>query len=217
MIADERGTESAEEKGLDRILALSDGVFAFAITLLVLSLTVPTLTGEKNSLNLLGSLAGELPTFYTYALSFFVISVWWVAHHRLFRYIKRYTTTLMWLNLFFLLFITIIPFLTEILDQYGSIQAALIIYDLTQLFGGLALYAIWTYATGHHMIDSKTLSRSQIRNIRIRSLVPSLIFLLAIAISFVLPQGTPPSTANFALFCMFPLLRIAARKTSIEE
>jgi uncharacterized membrane protein len=224
MEGDESGRESAEQRGFDRILALSDGIFAFAITLLVLGLTVPTLTGVNTianpnllNLKLLGSLSGELSTFYSYALSFFVISVWWIAHHRVFRYINKYNTTLMWLNLFFLLFITIIPFLTELLNLYGNIQVSVIIYNLSQFIGGLALNGIWIYATKHHLIDSKALSQAQIKNIRNRGVVPSIVFLLAIVAALILPYfGIAPADAEFALFAMFPLQRTFARRSRTQ-
>ncbi|HZW55199.1 MAG TPA: TMEM175 family protein [Nitrososphaerales archaeon] len=147
-------------------------------------------------------------------LSFFIIAVWWVAHHRLFRYIIGYDAALMWRNLVFLLFITIIPFLTEILDQYGDIEVALIIYNLSQFMGGLALNSVWNHATSKQLLISKSLTQDQVRNIRLRGYVPSIVFALAIGVSFLLPPGISPATANLTLFAMFPLLRIVGRKNT---
>jgi uncharacterized membrane protein len=216
MLADESGSETAGQKGLDRILALSDGVFAFAITLLVLSLAVPSLSPSQSrtDYNLLVLLSGDINTFYSYALSFVVISIWWISHHRLFRHISKYNSSLMWTNLFFLLFITIIPFLTELVSQYGDIRIAVIIYDLTQAIGGLVLSALWNVAIKNHLLSSERLTKAQIRNIRIRTYVPTFVFLLAIGISFVLPPSIPPGYANFALFAMFPLMRFASRQNA---
>ena len=212
---DDLSAPENEQKGLDRILALSDGVFAFAITLLVLGLTVPALSkGEsRTSLNLFKSLSGDLGAFYSYAMSFFVISIWWTAHHRIFRDILRYDRTLMWRNLFFLLFITIIPFLTQLLNEYGDIRIAVIIYDLVQAFGGLALSSVWSHASQHHLLISKSLTRAQIRNASLRSYVPSIGFVVAIILTFVIPSGISPSIANFAIFLIYPLNRIVFRKT----
>lgn len=104
---EESKVSETEQRGLDRILALSDGVFAFAITLLVLGLTVPSIAEfglSQSSLNLklLESLSNELTAFTSFGISFVVISIWWVVHHRLFRYVRGYDAGLMWRNLFFL-------------------------------------------------------------------------------------------------------------------
>lgn len=220
---DEEATSSSESRGLDRILALSDGIFAFAITLLVLGLTVPTIAENGLSqvaLNtkLLQSLGAETTAFYSYGISFVVISIWWVAHHRLFQYIKRYDTTLMWRNLFFLLFVTIIPFLTQLMNDYGNVGVAVVIYDASQIAGGLALIGVWRHASKSHLLVNRSLTEAQIKNIQFRNYIPAVIFLLALVIaiffSFTYSSiGIPPAFANFALFGIWPMMRIAARRS----
>ena len=208
-----------EKKGLDRILAVSDGVFAFAITLLVLGLAVPTLSqGEsRTSINLLKALSGEFPVFYSYLVSFSVISIWWTAHHRLFRSIVKYDLRLMWSNLFFLLFVTVIPFLTLLLDEYGDIQIAVVIYDLVQASGGFALSLIWHYVSINHRLISESLTSAQIRQVRLRTYVPVIVFLLTAMVAFFIPEGIPPASANFLLFLIIPLTRLVSRKVPTEE
>ncbi|MHB8568235.1 MAG: TMEM175 family protein [Nitrososphaerales archaeon] len=82
MMDDERASTSSDERGLGRILSLSDGIFAFAITLLVLNLVVPSLGKNVSSINLLTSLGNQITQFASYGESFVIISVYWVAHHR---------------------------------------------------------------------------------------------------------------------------------------
>ena len=209
---DERAGTAADERGLDRILSLSDGIFAFALTLLVLSLTVPVLSGERTSLNLLSSLSNDFNAFVSYGVSFFVISTWWVAHHRTLGHVKRYDSSLMWMNLFFLLFITIIPFLTELVNTYGDIQAAVIIYDGSQLLGGLTLSALWRHVSKKHFLIEKKLTDEQIKIIKIRTLIPSFVFLGAIGVSFI-----TSAYSNFTLFAMFPAYMILARKSKLTD
>jgi uncharacterized membrane protein len=218
-MSDESAKGSGEEKGLDRIISLSDGVFAFALTLLVLGLAVPALkTGEtRTSLNLLGALAGDATAFYSYAISFFVIGIWWLAHHRLFRYVERYDAGLMWRNLFFLLFVTIIPFLTQLLDTYGDVLVAVIIYDLVQVFGGIALNFIWRYVAEKHFI-TKSLSQNQIESIRNRGVAPALVFLLAIGVAFFLSAvGIAPAYAQYSLVSMAPVSRLLSKRATTAE
>lgn len=100
----------AKQRGLNRLLALSDGVFAFALTLLVLDLVVPVFAPNQGVSVLPGLLAGELTGFFNYFLSFAMIAVWWNTHQRYFEYVKGYNGSLKALNLLTLLTITLIPF-----------------------------------------------------------------------------------------------------------
>ena len=102
-------------RNFERVISFSDGVFSIAITLLVLSLTVPVMTGGDAADKLALSLIGEWPTFFVYIISFLIIGNWWISHHRIYQHIKQADRTLLWLNLFFLLFITLIPFQTSLI------------------------------------------------------------------------------------------------------
>ena len=229
MMDDANGSvSSSEQRGLDRILSLSDGIFAFAITLLVLSLTVPSIVEyagiSQMQLNseLLSSLVNETTAFYSYGISFAVIAIWWTAHHRLFRYIKKYDAALMWRNLLFLLFVTIIPFLTEMMNQYGNVGIAVMIYDGSQLTGGLALAGVWAHASKHRLLVSRSLTESQIKNIQFRNYIPSIVFVIALAIAILFSYsyeslGIPPGFANFALFGIAPLMRVASKRKAFED
>ena len=218
---EEASASSSQERGLDRILALSDGIFAFAITLLVLGLTVPNISESGLSqiaLNskLLESLGAETTAFYSYGISFAVIAIWWVAHHRIFQYIKRYDQALMWRNLLFLLFVTIIPFLTQLMNDYGNVGIAVIIYDASQFVGGFALAGIWKHASSKHLLISRSLSEGQIKGMQFRIYIPSMIFLIALVVAALFSFsyqtiGIPPGCANFALFGIAPMMRLASK------
>src|SRR3954471_24131831 len=90
----------ARGNGIERIAAFSDGVFAIAITLLVLNLKIPSLPADASSTALWSELLDDLPNLQAYVLSFLVIGLFWMTHHRVFTYIRRYDTTLVCLNLF---------------------------------------------------------------------------------------------------------------------
>ncbi len=104
------------------------------------------------------------PGLLAYALSFFVIASWWEAHHRLFSPIVRYDHLLIRLNSFFLLVISITPFLVAILFDYGpggstpaaQTQLAIILYAAVQAVGGLILLGVWRHATaGHRLVPAE--------------------------------------------------------------
>jgi uncharacterized membrane protein len=124
--------ESADERAFDydRTVALSDGVFAIALTLLVLSLTVPNL--RHGHTGVLGSkLLHRNDEYISYGISFAVISLLWVRHHRLFRAISRIDGRVTALNLAYLAFVAFLPFPARVLGVYGDEPAAIVLYATT--------------------------------------------------------------------------------------
>lgn len=121
-----------------RIEAFSDGVFAVAITLLVLNLQVPQLAASAVSRELVAKLIELWPKLLIYVLSFVIVGIYWVAHHNSFHYIERSDRTLLWLNLLLLLCIVFIPFpiiyLLAIGVSFLSVQISLIFFILVPLY-----------------------------------------------------------------------------------
>ncbi len=196
---DEKGET---EHRLDRTLAISDGVFAFAITLLVLDLTVPTIT-NASSADLLNALSTDYIAFFAYALSFLIACIWWNAHHRNFEHIRHSDSTLRWLNLFFLLWIALLPFFTKILSQYENVPLGVILYAVDQAAAGIFLTLIWVYASHNHRLIDKDMKETTIQYATIRNMVAPIFFLASIGIAFV-----SPFLATFFWVGMFPVLFI---------
>jgi uncharacterized membrane protein len=140
----ERGTRSrlAWELEFSRIVAFSDGVFAIAITLLVLTLTVPPDSPDPT-----GELLSEWPDLLAYVLSFALIGRLWLLHHRVFSEVTHFDGRLIAINLLYLGLIALIPFTTEVLGEYGNDPAGVVPYalnvGLTNLVGSwMVLYAV---------------------------------------------------------------------------
>jgi uncharacterized membrane protein len=133
---------------LGRILALSDGVFAFAMTLLALSLTVPLVSapGAQASGPLWAALRADWTVFLGYAFAFVMIAVWWVAHNRTFQYLARYNSTLLWINMALLLEIAVMPFVLSIFVHYSDTMAAVDLFAGTQVALGITNTVLWDYA-----------------------------------------------------------------------
>lgn len=171
--------------GTGRIEAFSDGVFGVAITLLVLNLQVPELAASAISSELVHKL-GELgPKFLIYALSFGVVGIYWVAHHNTFHYIKRSDRNLLWFNILLLMCIVFIPFPTGLLGQYPQQQVAVIIYGGTLVITGLVLQLLWWYATSGYRLVDRDIDPHLVQRATRRNLTAPLIYLLAIAVSFL--------------------------------
>jgi uncharacterized membrane protein len=172
-------------KGLERLLGLSDDVFAFAITLLVLDLATPVILGPTTNASLASAIVLEWPSFLNYFVSFWVIGMFWIAHHRIFGHIKYSDNGLLMVNLVFLFFVVLIPFATRVLDSYESIQLAVVLYTSVLIGASLASALTWRYASrGHRLID-KEISQRTIRWLWIRSLVAPAIFAVSMFLALV--------------------------------
>jgi uncharacterized membrane protein len=122
-----------EERDLGRIAAFTDGVMAVAITLLVLNLDVPSVSRE----DLGDALVDLLPSLGAYVLSFALIGRYWVVHHNLFETLRSFDSALMALNLLFLALIALIPFSTDLADQFNDEPVALAVFAATLGLAGL--------------------------------------------------------------------------------
>jgi uncharacterized membrane protein len=200
--------ESGKTRGyrVDRVLALSDGVFAFAVTLLVLDLVVPSLSQSASSTDLWQGLTKEYISFINYILSFFIAAIWWNSHHRNFEHIRDSNTTLRMLNMFFLIWIALLPFFTKILDQYHNLQLSVALYATDQAAAGFFLTIIWLYASrNNHMID-KNMTKREIRWGTLRNIIVPIYFIISIGISFI-----DTGLASFSWYGLIPIFIIILR------
>ena len=139
-------------RDLTRLLALSDGVFAFAMTLLVLGLVVPA--GFGSTSNVSAYLEGLWPAFLSYLLGFLVIYLYWRQHGLLFRYIVSYDWMVSNLNILLLLFVAMMPFMTVLLAKAGQALLVVWLYAAIQEASGLTLLALWRYSSqGYRHVD----------------------------------------------------------------
>jgi uncharacterized membrane protein len=176
-----------EERGLDRIIGLSDGVFAFALTLLSMELIVPSLTGNDIS-KLTTDLFGETPIVIYFFFTFMITGAYWLSHHRIFRFIIRYDELILRLNLSFLLFITLIPFVTKLIALYGNEQIVAVVGAVGYGAPGLLLSLMWHYSSRNNLLIEEKVSLEFIRITTIRFYVIPSIFLLSIPFSFIHPS-----------------------------
>jgi TMEM175 potassium channel family protein len=179
---------------LSRPIALADGVFAFALTLLVLQLTVPlgvcasTSSSTACSTLVAQALSNDYRAFIGYVEAFLIISIWWFSHHRLFRYIERYDAVLLWLNLGFLLTVAVAPFFVGLFLQYPETSVGLLLFSLEMAAAGFLLAGIWAYA-GHAGLLSAEADPAIRRYVRLRGVVIPGFFVLGAAVSLVAPPA----------------------------
>ena len=168
-----------------RIEALSDGVFAIVMTLLVLEIAVPHLTPPAGEAELQQELLALVPEFLGYAVSFIILGIFWVVHHRQFHFVERTDRAFVWLNIVTLLFVALLPFTTALLSRFPQSQTAVFVYGGNLLLAALAMSAQWWYATLGHRLVHPGLDPAALRKSRRWAFIPPAALAVIIALSFV--------------------------------
>jgi uncharacterized membrane protein len=200
--------EDLKETG--RLEAFSDGVFAVAITLLVLNIQVPPHTLLDNN-HVLGMLREQWPTYLAFLTSFATIGIMWVNHHRLFTHIKRADNTLLLLNLLLLLIIVFIPFPTALLAQYQAQYstipnepAAAAIYSGTNVMLAICFNVLWRYASYRNRLLSKDADTRAVMAISRQYSFGPLLYLIAFGLVWVYEPASVIFILILALFFALP-------------
>ena len=136
----------------NRLEALVDGVFAFAMTLLVIGLTVPSIPKSQAAAELTPALLSMWPELLSFLIAFFVLASFWVVHHRHFHYLNSVDTAVLWLNIVILIFVVLVPFTTNVSGDYSDVQIAVILFHLNLLILGLLFFVQWQYIVRHPSI-----------------------------------------------------------------
>jgi uncharacterized membrane protein len=130
-----------------RVVALADGIFAVAMTLLVLELHVPALGSDISNASLLTALREHVPQILSFMSGFVILGTLWVGHHYQFHYIRRSNRTLLWINLIFLMTISFLPFVVSLLGTYGAMRVTCMLYGAALVLAMTVLLVHWLYAS----------------------------------------------------------------------
>ena len=175
--------------GPGRLHALIDGVFAIALTLLVLDLPKP-----QHSTQLVHDLLRQWPSYVAYLVSFVTLGILWIEHHGMMGAVRSIDRRFLERTLAFLLFISVIPWPTALAADYagqgsGEARAAAILYAATMLMMGLTFAWGWHYLTIHSELVAEPARRAFPAGTR-RALLGGLVYLLAIGVAFISPLGS---------------------------
>jgi uncharacterized membrane protein len=186
-----------------RLEAFSDGVFAIAITLLVLLFEVPDVS-EGRSLGHV--LEHQWPSYASYAVSFVTIGIIWVNHHTLFRHIVRVDRVFLFINVLFLMCVAFIPYPTSVISKYvrsDDASAAAVMYGLSLTATAICFNALWQYAARGYRLLAPDADRREVAGIT-RSYWPGA-FLYAGVTALALLSATG-SVVGFILLALFYVL-----------
>jgi uncharacterized membrane protein len=134
-------------QSFERLAALSDGVFAVAMTLLVLDLHAPAEAAIHSEQDLTSALTALAPKLTAYVMSFLTLGIFWSGQQTQLNFLARADRNLTWIHIGFLFAISILPFSTSLLAEFIGFRTALLVYWFNILLGGVALFGSWLYAT----------------------------------------------------------------------
>jgi uncharacterized membrane protein len=183
-------------RSLERIGALSDGLFAIAMTLIVLEIQVPALPHGSTDAALGQALRDLAPRFITYLLSFLTLGIFWNGQQTQLSYIDRANRDLAWLELVFLAIIALFPFTTSLLAENIDLRLALALYWLNIFVSGAILYVIWAYAERARLLREGTGPEIGTA-IRRRIAIAQVLYFVGLVIGIVV--GTYPAIAWIVL------------------
>jgi TMEM175 potassium channel family protein len=199
------------EKG--RLEAFSDGVFAIAITLLVLELRVPAFVDAKR-IGLAGALRHEWSSYAAYVVSFAIIGIMWVNHHAVLSNVARVDRALLFVNLLLLLFVAVLPFPTALLARYlnaeGSHVAAAI-YSGNMLGCAIGFQALWRWIVHDQRLLHAHIDHRQAKAAQGRFAIGLLVYAGTIGLSFWNAKATLAVHALIAVYYVFDQLAVGQR------
>lgn len=170
---------------IEHVISFSDAVFAFAITLMALTIDIPDLPPDLSQSELLQRLDDSYPQLEDYIISFAVIAIFWISYHQVFNHIKGSHISMVYLNLLFLLFITLLSLTTSFVTNYASYQIPYIIYCTVVIMTSSLLVLIWWYATKEYRLVDKGMHPLFIKGTFFALLAIPIIFSISVAISFI--------------------------------
>jgi uncharacterized membrane protein len=179
--------------GKSRLESLSDCIFAFAMTLLVISLVDVPVIPRVDAPELLPTfISGMFSEFLIFTIAFFILAGYWLAHHRILRSVEYVDNRLIWVNILLLFFIVLIPFTTSISGDYDNVLEAVLLFHINLLCASALITLVWMYITEHcgELMCEKEAER-ELRDrksgVKVQALAIPAVTILAIVVSFVNP------------------------------
>lgn len=173
----------------NRLGALTDGIFAIIMTILVLEIKVPNLPDGVNDRSLRAALQETWPLLVAFFASFAILATYWMAHNFIFQnYLRGMDRVLGYLNMVFLMFASLIPFSAHLLGEYYTYPTAIIFYSLNIICIGLALFVFRGYILNRPRLQSRRIDKRDVLHGTIRIFLPPAFALLSIGFSFFAPR-----------------------------
>lgn len=168
----------------NRVEAFSDGVFAIAITLLVLDVRLPEADIQSNA-QLYSMLVSSTVSIITFIFSFLVIGIFWIAHHRIFDLVHKVNHRLLWSNVFYLMTVALIPFPASVLAHHPFLTTSIVFYSAVLLLCGLQHFLLLVYIYRHKELQLLPLTYKEMKQYLMIAAAGPLCYLVAIIGSLI--------------------------------
>jgi uncharacterized membrane protein len=200
------GGESHLTKG--RLEAISDGIFAFAMTLLVIGLNLPDkatlVASNAYALQVLLTLSSD---FMHYVLAFLILGAFWLSHHMQFHSVKTPDKIFTWINLGTLMFVALLPFSASFSGDFSGVPVGAMVFEVNLFVIGMGMSLLWWYATNDHRLTEPTLKPAYIRKVRFRNLVVPAVSIVGIMFALA------GSTWSSAVYLTLPIVFYSVERT----
>lgn len=167
-----------------RLEALTDGIFAFSMTLLVIFIETPKAHHLGSPQQLQAYLTGQYPQFISYIITFLVLANFWIIHHRLSQFISKTNYINLWLNIALMLFIVLLPFTSMITGDFPQSWGSIFLFISNIFLICTLLLLIWLYASNHHRLMDASIEQKRIKSTTIQLFIGVFFSALSIVISF---------------------------------
>ena len=195
-----------EDFGRGRTEALSDGVFAIVLTLLVLELKVPHLTDPRSVLELAHALLAIVPKIVSWVISFVTVAVIWVNHHRFFRYVRVVDDGLLWHNANLLLWTSLLPYPTALMGDYHRNPLGVSLYGVCMALMALSFVLMRGHLIRHWSLAHEHVDRAAFEKGRRASLLMGPVaYLVGAVLAWVYEPIAFALYATIAMYFVTPL------------
>jgi uncharacterized membrane protein len=203
-----------EKTGLtkENVVLFADAIFSIAITLLVLEIKLPNMDFIDSNEMFIQGLVQTSPKLIGFAISFFVIALYWRGYHRIVQYLIRFNGTMLLLNIIFLFMIALMPFPTSLIGDYGNYSSVVNFYQIVMALTSIIMFIMWQYAARGNLLIDPGLDRRLVHLTSVRSLVPAAVFIATIPLAFYSPMMT-----ELSWIAMAPLTYIAKKYYGVKD
>lgn len=195
---------------VERIISLADGIFSIAMTLLVVTIDLPKKGEELSAEGLHKFLFAQFQEIFNYALSFILLSLFWIIHHHQFHYITHTDKKHLWVNILMFMSITLVPFSTSMAGDFPNDWMTQTYFHLNMLAMGLLFYLNWAYVTKNKRLVDASLQDNDIALEKKKILVTPFVAFLALIVSFMQPR------ISIYLYLLIPVI-LALRRFNLKE
>ncbi|ACL18014.1 TMEM175 family protein [Methanosphaerula palustris] len=193
-----------------RLEGLSDGIFAFSMTLLVLGVDLPDkatiVQSNEYAIHVLLSLGSD---FFHYVLAFLILGAIWLSHHTNFHFIWHVDKIFVWINLITLMFVALLPFSTSFSGDFPGASLGAIVFDANLFAISMGLFFQWLYATAGHRLVKPTVEALFIRRVRFRIFTIPIVALVGILLALA------GFTWSSAVYMTLPLIKLGIGRVSV--